>query len=151
MQLKKESLELAREALIDILKEYRAFTGREVVVVFDAHQTEGMSTLQKIGGVQVVFTKENETADELIERLVYEAEKKKARIYVATSDYAEQQATFWGGALRISANELLTLVREAAKEIREKTEKTQRKRMTVGDFLDPNVASIFEKWRREKE
>jgi predicted RNA-binding protein with PIN domain len=155
VELKKENLELARERLIDILKEYKAFTGREVIVVFDAHQTGSLGTSEKIGGVRVIYTNQNETADEMIERLVYEAEKKKARIYVATSDYTEQQVTFGGGALRISANELQVLVKEAEKaiqeKIRDKTKNQQSKRTTVSDVLAPDVALILEKWRRKKD
>jgi uncharacterized protein len=155
VELKKENLELARDRLIEILKEYKAYTGREVIVVFDAHLTGSRSTSEKIGGVRVMYTKQQETADEMIERLVYEAEKKKARIYVATSDFTEQQVTFGGGALRISAQELQLLVKEAEKaireKIREKTGKLSNKRTTVSDALDPKIAEVFEKWRREKE
>ncbi|HEU4962512.1 MAG TPA: NYN domain-containing protein [Bacilli bacterium] len=149
--LKVESLEAARDGLIDALKDYKAFTGREVIVVFDAHLSVGRQAEETIGGVHILYTKENETADELIERLVYEREAKKSRghIYVATSDYVEQQVTFGEGALRISARELRIDVVAARKEIREQVEDLGPKRTLLGQRLNPEVAAFFEQLRRK--
>lgn len=151
-KLKQENLEQARDRLLEWLKEYQAYSGRQVILVFDAHQMGGgQGGAQVMGGVQVIYTKANETADERIERLVYEAAKSRVQIYVATSDAAEQQVTFGGGALRISALELQAMVREAVRAIREQTEKRKGKRNSVGDLLDPRIAEILEKWRRKKD
>lgn len=147
-ELKRESLELARDRLLSILKEYQRFTGVRVIVVFDAQFTTGPRKEIKGGKMQVLFSKPEETADELIERLVYDIEKVGAHIYVATSDRVEQQVTFGGGALRISARELEKKVRHARRVIREEVQRLNPQRNTLGDRLDENVAKIFEKWRR---
>ncbi|KEO81717.1 NYN domain-containing protein [Tumebacillus flagellatus] len=149
--LKAQSLEAARDQLLDDLKEYRAITGREVIVVFDAHLKRGGQTEERVGGVQLLYTKELETADELIERLVYELEREKVRrhIFVATSDYVEQQVTFGGGALRISARELRIDVQEAKKEIEERVEDLTPGSNRLGNHLSPEVREMFEKWRRK--
>lgn len=148
-QSKKDSLELARDQLVEILKEYQSFSGMQVIIVFDGHMTQGARKEYKTGNVQVFFSKEDETADEMIERLVYEMEKQASHIYVATSDRVEQQITFGEGALRISARELENRVKNAKKSIRNEVKKLENKRNRLGDHLDEEVAEIFEKWRRK--
>ena len=54
----------------------------------------------KIIKVEVIFTKENETADERIEKLAIALSNVKTQIHVATSDFTEQWAIFGQGALR---------------------------------------------------
>lgn len=166
-ELKRESLELARDQLAEIMKEYQRYTGMQVIIVFDGHmaagtgigygspQTVGIPVRpSKRGGkhknpkFQILFSRPQETADELIERIVYEMEKQGAHIYVATSDLVEQQVTFGEGALRIPARELQQRVKLAQKAIRQEVKEMDKKRTTIGDHLDEKVAEIFEKWRR---
>ena len=54
----------------------------------------------------VVFTEEEETADDYIERLAAELNTPKKQVSVATSDLNEQWTVFAQGALRVSAREL---------------------------------------------
>ena len=56
--------------------------------------------------VTVVFTEEEETADDYIERLAAELNTPKNQVSVATSDLNEQWTVFAQGALRVSAREL---------------------------------------------
>jgi len=150
--LKAHSLEAARDKLIDELKDYKAITGRDVIVVFDAHLARGGQSEETVAGVRLLYSKELETADELIERLVYEYERNKFRghIYVATSDYVEQQVTFGGGALRISARELRIDLAEARQEIKERMERNNASRSNrLSHHLSPEVQEMFEKWRRK--
>lgn len=149
--LKHDNLEAARDGLIDSLKDYKAFTGRDVIVVFDAHLAAGRQTEETIGGIRILYSKEDETADELIERLVYDLYEKTTRghIYVATSDYVEQQVTFGEGALRISARELRIDVLAAKKEIREKVSDLGPKRTLLGQRLSPEVEAFFQELRRK--
>ncbi len=80
------SLEAARFRLLDIMSEYRALKGTEVIVVFDAYNVRGHFT-EKMDymGVHVVYTKEAETADQYIARFTVERSK-ELDITVATSD-----------------------------------------------------------------
>lgn len=150
-KLKQESLEAARDQLIDDLKDYKAITGRDVIVVFDAHLSRGGQTEETVGGIKMFYSKENETADELIERLVYEFEQEKIRrhVFVATSDYVEQQVTFGSGALRIPARELGIEVQVAKTRIRERVESQVPHRNRLDDHLTPEVREMFEKLRRK--
>ncbi|GMA50481.1 hypothetical protein GCM10025857_18380 [Alicyclobacillus contaminans] len=112
------NIEEARGELLEWLKEYRAFSGQDVMVVYDAHQTKQPGSDEDIGGVRVIFTAYQETADERIERLVYELRDAYRNITVATSDLAEQQVAFGGGALRISSREFAQQLRAMKQSIR---------------------------------
>lgn len=56
-------------------------------------------------GIEVVYTRTDETADAYIERLVH-LEREKYRITVATNDAMEQLTVMSQGALRMSAKNL---------------------------------------------
>ena len=51
------------------MAEYQAYTGYRVIIVFDAHYVQGIEKKYKNHKVEVIFTRENETADERIEKL----------------------------------------------------------------------------------
>ncbi len=148
--LKDYRLEDARHRLIEMLAEYQAYTGYKVIVVFDAYDVPGVEKKKKQLKVDVIFTKEKETADERIERLVNEVKNVKTKVYVATSDSTEQWTIFSKGALRKSARELLLEVKEIELEITENVEiqKTLSPRAKIP--LNEDVLKTFEKWRRGK-
>ena len=104
--LAKTSMDAARTALIEIFSNYQGYRRCKVIVVFDAYKIKGGERRQeKHGSVDVVFTKEGETADTYIERLTYEMNG-KYRVRVATSDRQEQIVALGNGAFRLSASEL---------------------------------------------
>lgn len=144
------NLEEARDRLLDWLVEYQAFLGRRVIVVFDAHQIPGLG--KKFNkNITVYYTKENLTADELIERLVRELHNRRKTIYVATSDYTEQNITFGQGALRISARELAIEKKAVKENIDSKVKKNNKKiKSTIYSALDEEMIKFFENWRRKK-
>lgn len=105
-ELKDLDLESARDKLMDILAEYKHYSGIKIVLVFDAHMVKGNSGTEiDYKGLKVVYTKESDTADHYIERQLNELGKIK-RVRVATSDWMEQQIILGRGGTRISAREL---------------------------------------------
>ena len=97
----------------------------------------------------MIFTQKNETADDRIERLVYEYRDVYGEISVATSDAAEQQVAFGGGALRISADELRRRLAETAIAIgRNINQRRADRKPTLSDTIRQDVANILENWRR---
>ena len=60
----------ARDRLIRRLSEYQAISGRKVILVFDAHRMPGAGTKQVLEQIEVQYTRQRETADERIEKLV---------------------------------------------------------------------------------
>ncbi|PAQ15167.1 hypothetical protein CD798_07870 [Bacillaceae bacterium SAOS 7] len=147
-ELKKHDLASARDRLIERMAEYQGFTGSRVIVVFDAHFVKGTEKKYRDSKIEVIFTKENETADERIEKLAIELNHIKHQISVATSDFTEQWVIFAQGALRISARELLTEVKSVNKKIGSSMKKIEQKRPSAKIPLSDEVAEIFEKWRR---
>lgn len=104
--LKKNHLEEARNELIEVMTEYMHYSGIEIILVFDAHLVKGNSgTVENHKGLKVVYTKENETADQYIEKELDKIGRIK-RVRVATSDWMEQQIVLGRGGTRISAREL---------------------------------------------
>lgn len=144
-------LEEARDQLIVWLEEYQVFSGREVIIVFDAHQVPGIGKKYQNQRTTIYYTKENETADELIERLVKDLNRRKTQIYVATSDYTEQRVVFGEGALRISARELAIEKKTIEEKIHDKVKKSNRKiKSSILSALDDEMIKYFENWRRKK-
>jgi predicted RNA-binding protein with PIN domain len=147
--MKNNELGRARDELLAILSEYQAYAGVKVIVVFDAHQVPGMGKKLKEFHIDIYYTKENETADEMIERLVKRWASRRRRITVATSDYTEQRVAFGAGALRKSSRELLSEIKNARKSIKKEVDEMAYKPLRSGIPLKGEIASIFEKWRRE--
>lgn len=144
------SLEDSREKLVEYLEDYRAYKGVKVVIVFDAHMVKGsMEKHEYRGNVEIVYTKENETADAYIERLVNEV----GRLYdilVATSDWLEQQVVLGRGAARISARELRAEVMRSRKAMRDKFQlRRSSEKHTIENRINKDVLEKLDKMRRE--
>ncbi|MDF2548424.1 MAG: hypothetical protein K0R93_3322 [Anaerosolibacter sp.] len=147
-----EHLQEARDRLIELLVEYKSFTGDRVILVFDAHLVKGtLIKEQSLHGVEIIFTKEHQTADSYIEKKVEELTKNRRNVVrVATSDWAEQQVVLGSGATRISARELHIEIELVKKQIRTKTNEVQKNYDRLGDRIDANVFEILERWRRRQ-
>ena len=113
----RESLEHARQCLMDILANYHGFHPCELILVFDAYKVAGnVGATEEYHGIHIVYTREAETADNYIEKTIYKIAKDH-RVRVATSDALEQMIILGSGALRVSAAELHTQVQAARVEI----------------------------------
>src|SRR5690606_4991016 len=113
---------------IELMAEYKGHTGWRVIIVFDAHLVPGIEKRKRQYEVEVVFTRENETADERIEKLVSELSGRRVQLHVATSDLTEQWVIFAQGALRKSARELEIEMEKIQKDISSKVKDIQEKR-----------------------
>ncbi len=115
----RDSLESARQRLIDILANYQGFRKCRMIVVFDAYKVKGgRESILEENGVSIVYTKEAETADMYIERVTHKL-CKDARVRVATSDGLEQIIILGNGAYRVSAEEFRREIAQTEQEIRE--------------------------------
>jgi len=146
--LKATKLIDARDRLIEMMAEYKAFSGFRVIVVFDAHLVPGIEKKKKQYDVEVIFTRENETADERIEKLTTQLMTRRVQVHVATSDLTEQWVIFAQGALRISARELEIEMALVQGNITKKVRSIQDQRPLSKIPLTEEVTEIFEKWRR---
>ncbi len=118
-ELLKSSCDAAIGRLVDIMVNYHGYTGRKLLIVFDAYRMKGAATpFKKDDPISVVFTNEGETADMYIEKFAHD-KGGKYRMTVATSDSLEQLHVFSQGAVRMSAAELLLEVERVNKQIQE--------------------------------
>ena len=122
-----QSLEAAREHLIDRLCNYQGFTQCELIVVFDAYKVKNNpGEVEKIHNISVVYTKEAETADMYIEKATKQLGKHH-KVRVATSDNLEQLIIIGHGAMRISADAFLAELKTTENAIREILEETRER------------------------
>ena len=110
-------LDAARRKLCDILSSYAGFTKCRLVVVFDGYKQKGNpGEKSQFHNIQVVYTREGETADAYLEALANEIGSNYA-VRVASSDALVQLSSFRSGVLRMSARELQEDVKIAEKEM----------------------------------
>ncbi|SHF47496.1 hypothetical protein SAMN02746089_01989 [Caldanaerobius fijiensis DSM 17918] len=145
--LSKANLELARQELINMMVEYKAYKGIEVFVVFDALYVKGAANRTEMyKGVHVVFSKYGETADHYIEKNIAKYIKNNCIVKVATSDWVEQQVIMAQGAIRVSASEL----KEELKRFKESISREINRghdTNTVWDNVSPDVLEKLKKMR----
>ncbi|WP_035777120.1 translation factor GTPase family protein [Butyrivibrio sp. AE3004] len=119
-KLAEHDMKSARDKLMDILSNFQGYRREIVILVFDAYRVPGGTEhVLKYHNLDVVFTKEAETADQYIERTAHKYSKKN-RVTVATSDAIEQVIIYGAGAIRMSANDFWYEIKRTEDEIREK-------------------------------
>ncbi len=144
-------LETARIELIEILSQYQALKGIKIIVVFDAYKVKGGREFrEKVDGVEVVYTKEGETADNFIERCIASF-KNEFRVRVATSDWMEQQIIFAQGAERVTPRELKDEIAEMFTGIERYREKAFKGRQPLELRLSKRVKGVLEELRRKHD
>ncbi len=118
-ELAQNDLDAARRRLCDILSSFAGFKKCYLVLVFDGYKAKGNpGEKETFHNIQVVYTKENQTADAYIESLVDQIGRNYA-VRVATSDALVQISSLRSGVLRMSARELKLEVEAAAKEMQQ--------------------------------
>ncbi len=105
-ELSKVNIDSAKDALKDMMANYQGYKGCRLMIVFDGYRKKGNpGSTEKYFDLEVVHTKQDETADAYIERTVHELVS-KYKITVATNDNLEQLTILSQGALRMSASML---------------------------------------------
>ncbi|MCI5690993.1 MAG: TetM/TetW/TetO/TetS family tetracycline resistance ribosomal protection protein [Clostridiales bacterium] len=116
-ELARDSLDTARQRLMDILSNYCGYKSCRLVLVFDGYKVKGNAgSTFDYHHIQVVYTKQDETGDLFIERLLQDIGKNYA-VRVATSDSLIQLSALRAGVLRLSAKELWLEVEQVGRQI----------------------------------
>lgn len=120
------SLEKSRETLMDILANYVGYTKEKLTLVFDAYLVpEGTGSDFERDGYRVVFTKENQTADAFIEKMMHELGP-NYKIRVVTGDRLVQFAAVHSGISRMTtkefSDELITVGNEITEFVKKLAE-----------------------------
>jgi uncharacterized protein len=138
------SLDAARELLINDALKAAGWTGRSLIVVFDADRGLGSerAELRAGGAVRVVYSAPGESADDVIERLVSRLEHSAT---VFTADFALQRTALARGSTRATPREFADLLDELPAVTR--TPDVPRK-VRVADHLSPETLRKLEEIRR---
>jgi hypothetical protein len=144
------TLEDSRQKLLNILSDYQGYSGMGIIVVFDAHMVaNGLGSIASHDNIRVIYTKENQTADEFIERFV-KNHGAGISVTVVTADYLEQRTVFSKGGLRMTPGELKDEI--FAKRDDGKIKGAGKKQR---DFLENRLTgeqrSMFEALRRARD
>ena len=114
------NLDSAAGRLTEILSDFQGTQSGRLIIVFDAYKVHGGKRhIIHQGNVDIIYTKEAETADSYIMELTHTLSK-KGNVTVATGDGIVQMIIFSAGARRMSAGELKDRVNEAKKKIRDR-------------------------------
>ncbi len=142
-----DGLEVARELLINDALKAAGWTGRTVMVVFDAHRSPQPELIEpRAGGaVRVLFSAAGESADDVIERLLGTLDG-PATVY--TADFALQRTTLARGSNRATPREFQDLLDELPALTR-RPETPLRSR--ISDRLPPETLRALEALRRRAQ
>lgn len=111
----------------------------------------GSGSIQKYHNIYEVYTKEAETADQYIEKVVHEIGR-KYHVTVVTSDGIEQIVTLGQGGTLISAREFYQEVEIVRSQIREEIQSRQEtSKNYLFQNLDEELADKMEAVRLGKE
>jgi len=100
-----------REALLRELQAYQRARRHQITVVFDGRERGGMSEgAERAGGIGVRYSRQGETADEVIARLAAEG---GSGAVVVSSDREVQAAARRHGAAPLSAGEFMGRVEQS--------------------------------------
>lgn len=152
LKLKKDiNLEEARDELIEILAEYHHYSGIQIVIVFDAQLVKkNLGDEIDYKGIKIIYTKEFETADHYIERILDKVGRIK-RIRVATSDWLEQQIILSRGGTRISARELEIEIENKMSIVNKNIKhKNKINNLSLGR-LDDELLNKLENWNKNSK
>lgn len=108
----------ARTKLMDLLCNYQGYKNMKLILVFDAYRVAGgQGSVNQYHNIHVIYTKEAETADQYIEKVVHQIGH-SYDVTVATSDRLEQMIIWGSGAKRLSAQGLREEMEQTSAEIR---------------------------------
>lgn len=143
-----EPLEDCRDRLANILSNYQGLKKNNLILVFDAHMSKGSKEKEYFfDNIKIVYTKENETADNYIERFVHRLGNTHT-IRVATSDYLEQTMIFSSGGIRMTPRELRAELEAASGSIKRITAPNNIRRNAIETHINQELREKLEKLRR---
>ena len=140
--LQKQDRQAAVNKLITDMVNLTGAAEADITVVFDGRGEGG--TLE-VGRVKVVYTREGQSADTVIERLVFSQDGEKT-IGVCTADWAQQKVVGRRGVKRMAPRELDDMMTAEFEEAQDDRPADRRARLE--DRLPPSVRRRLDEMRR---
>jgi predicted RNA-binding protein with PIN domain len=149
----KEKLTFFRDRLVRDLAQFSNFKGYRFAVVFDAkHSPRRIRSEKRIDNVDIIYSRGEETADTIIEKLVHNNEEYE-RIFVITSDYMQQKVVFkkdiYRKSIREFAIELECFKKELDRAIENLKSDSEKSFYMVEKRLDKKTRNRLEDMRKE--
>ncbi len=143
------TLDESRDQLQRRLEEYSGYSGEEIVLVFDGYRSDRKTATEEVYGVlKLVFTKQGETADSYIERLVAQVPRYR-QVRVATSDGLEQSQVLSTGATRLTSRELLLEMQQARSNgMKAHQQQSARRKSSIASRVGDKTLEALERMRR---
>lgn len=117
-ELAEKDLNGARGKLADILSNFAAYEGTELILVFDAYMVKGnVGEMRDYNNIKIVYTREAQTADQYIAEASIRMSGEED-VTVATSDGLVQLIIFGNGCRYMSSTDLRARVKDAEESIR---------------------------------
>jgi predicted RNA-binding protein with PIN domain len=142
--------EAARDRLIHRLSEFAVAAGVEVIVVFDARGDQAVVE-KAVDGINVRFGNGRRSADQIIERRVFELRERGMRdVVVATNDRAIGDVVVPMGAAVISIATLIADLSHHRRGPQSKPSTPSSRSGRLEDQIDPDLRAQLEAMRRNK-
>lgn len=135
-----QSFETARSELIYDMGEYSKLTGIKILLVFDAYKVNFVGSSEIIKGIEVVYTRQNETADQFIEKKLDEIGR-KIFVSVGTDDSLIQKLVTQRGGEVLTSKELLYRYENLKDKSLRYEDKNRLKNKSYINTLDDKVLS----------
>ena len=145
-----EMLSYLRERLIRDLSQYKNYINCNLIVVFDAKNSDNpIRSIEKVNNIEVIYSKGGETADTIVEEIVHKQQNFN-RIFVVTSDYVQQKVVFKKNIYRKSVREFKIELGNFKKELKDKIElekkAAEKKLYQIEKRLDKKTKEKFSKF-----
>ena len=108
----------ARDALVSILTQYQDACGTPISVIFDGGGAPaGTPKTETVkNGIEVLFSKKGQTADQVIERVAH-LMKPYGEVIAVTNDYAERETVISLGGSACSCENFILMIKESLNEM----------------------------------
>jgi hypothetical protein len=136
--LAEEDFEAARDTLVDRVARFAAVTGAAIKIVFDGRGRRAEpGEARGAPGLEIMYSPGHQSADALIERLVYNSRQRR-EIIVVSGDAGIRQLCTALGSFVMAPEHFLTMVRDKLREsgVALRREHERYRRMTVEDRLE---------------
>jgi len=118
--------EAARDALVEVLTQYQDACGTPVTIFFDGNRSRySKPKNDSISGVEVLFSRAGQTADDLIERAAHRFQE-YGEVMVVTNDRLERDMVTGFGGTTASCENFILMIGGALQDLSEKLETRNR-------------------------
>ncbi len=149
-----QDFEAAREALIEKVGRFCSATGSIAKIVFDGRgrKAQGMTPAAHYPGLEVIYSPGHQSADTVIERIVYTATERRS-VIVVSADRGIRDLCRGLNALVMVPDNFLSTIRETEAETRTTVAQTQKadSLLRIEGRLDETTLERLARIRRDLE